>query len=113
MRIFNSLAMASPPGGESGGSLQFVGTMVLMMAVFYVMLIRPQRRKERERRELLAAVKSGDRVMFGGGMLGTVTNVKEKTIVIKIADKVKVEATRGAVTHVLEEGEFPEDDPHA
>lgn len=113
MTIFTSLAMAAPPGGESGGSLQFVGTMVLMMAVFYVMLIRPQRRKERERRELLAAVKSGDRVMFGGGMLGTVTNVKESTIIIKIADKVKVEATRGAVTHVLKEGEFPEDDPHA
>ena len=51
--------------------------------------------------------------MFGGGLLGTVTNVKDRTLVIRVADKVKIEASRGAVTHVLQKGEMPEEDPHA
>ena len=105
--------MAPKPGESGGDTFTFTGTMILMMALFYFMLIRPQRRKEKERKAMLSAVKSGDRVMFGGGLLGTVTNVKDKTVVIKIADKVKVEASRGAVTHILEKDELPADDPAA
>lgn len=112
IKMYTVLAMAPPPGDGQSGTLSFIGTMVLMMAVFYVMLIRPQKRKEQNRRELLKAVKSGDRVLFGGGLLGTVTNVKDKTLVIKTGEKVKIEVIRGAVTQVLEKGELPEDDPN-
>jgi preprotein translocase YajC subunit len=69
----------------------------------------PQRRREKERQQLLEAIKTGDRVLFGGGIIGVVTNVKEKTYVIKVADKTKLEVVRGAVTQVLDKGELPAD----
>ena len=110
-----SLAMGVPGGGASGESQSPVFMFVwlgLMIAIFYVMLIRPQQRREKERKALISAVKSGDRIVFGGGLLGAVTNVKDKTLTVKVADKVKIEITRGAVTQVLEKGEMPaEDDP--
>jgi preprotein translocase subunit YajC len=105
-----TIAMA-PPGGEGGGQnpmFMFVW-LGLMIAIFYVMLIRPQQRRERERRALIDAVKTGDRVVFSGGIIGIVANVKDKLLVIKIADKVKIEVARSAVSQVLEKGEAPED----
>ncbi len=61
---------------------------------------------------MLSAIKSGDRVLFGGGLIGMVTNVGEKTLTIRIAEKVKVEVVRGAVSQVLDKGEaLPEDVP--
>ena len=79
----------------------------LMVALFYFMLIRPQKRREKERQARLGAVKTGDRVLFAGGLLGVVANVKEKTLIIKIADGVKVEVVRGAVSQVLDKGDEP------
>ncbi len=106
------LAMAAPDGGDGQQSPMFMfGWLAIMIMIFYFILIRPQQRKEKERRALLSAIKSGDRVLFSGGIIGVVTNVQEKTFTIKIADKVKVEVSRGAVTHVLdkEKGEVPQD----
>ncbi len=106
------LAMMGAPAGGSGAAPQSSAFMFvwlgLMVALFYFMLIRPQKRREKERQALLGAVKTGDRVLFGGGFLGVVANVKEKTLVVKIADGVKVEIIRGAVSQVLEKGETPE-----
>lgn len=88
------------------------GWLGLMILIFYFILIRPQQRREKERRALLAAVKSGDRVLFGGGLIGTVTNATEKTFTIKVADKVKIDVIRGAVTQVLgKDEEVPADVP--
>ena len=106
------LAMAPPPGGggQPAQSPVFMfGWLAIMIALFYFMLIRPQRRKEKERQQLLSAIKTGDRVLFGGGLIGIIANVKEKTYVIKVADKTKLEVVRGAVTQVLDKGELPAD----
>jgi len=110
--FWTMVAMApAPQGGEGGAQNSSVFMFVwlgLMVALFYFMLIRPQKRREKERQALLAAVKTGDRVLFGGGMLGVVANVKDKTLVVKIADNVKVEVVRAAVTQVLDKGAEPE-----
>ena len=108
------LAMGTVPAGAEGapqqsGAFMFVW-LGLMVLLFYFMLIRPQKRREKERQALLNAVKTGDRVLFGGGFLGVVANVKEKTLVVKIADGVKVEIVRGAVSQVLDKGDVPETD---
>jgi preprotein translocase subunit YajC len=104
MNALLNLAMAPPPGGE-GQSQQspmfMLGWIILMVGIFYFLMIRPQQRKEKERRAMISAVKSGDRILFGGGILGLVSNVKEKTLVVKIADGVKIEVARHAVTQVL------------
>ena len=99
---------ASPEGQQS--PVFMFGWLALMILIFYFILIRPQQRREKERRALLEAVKSGDRVLFGGGMIGTVTNVSDKTFTIKVADKVKVDVVRSAVTQLLEKGEEIPDD---
>ena len=105
------VAMAG--GGGAGGSQQsplfMFGWLAIMLALFYVMLIRPQRRREKERQDLLSRIKSGDRVLFSGGIVGIVTNVKDKTYVIKVADKTKIEVVRSAVSQVLDKGELPAD----
>jgi preprotein translocase subunit YajC len=107
------IAMAAPQGADNQQSPIFMfGWLAMMIAIFYFILIRPQQRREKERRALLSAVKSGDRVLFGGGLIGTVSNVSEKTFTIKVADKVKVDVIRAAVTQVLEKGaELPDDVP--
>ncbi len=99
------LAQADAPagvGGLMGNPMVFIG---LMFAMFYFMIIRPQNRKEKARKTLISELKTGARVIFGGGLMGTVTNVKDDTFVIKIADNVKVEVLRDSVSRVLEKGE--------
>lgn len=81
--------------------MQMLPMMAIMMAIFYFMLIRPQKRKEKERQDMMNSIKSGDRVMFAGGIMGTVTNTKEDTITIRIADGVKVDVARGGINKVM------------
>lgn len=110
------IAMGTPPGGagqqDAPGTFYWVGMMGIMVAIIYIMVLRPQRRREVDRKKLLDSVKSGDRVIFGGGLIGTVTNVKEKMLVVRVADKVKLEVLRGAVTHLVQKGELPDEDPN-
>lgn len=105
-------APAAEGGGQQSGSFMFVW-IGLMIALFYFMLIRPQKRREQERQKLMSAIKSGDRVIFAGGILGVVTNVKEKTLIVKVADNCKVEILRGAVAQVIAKGDSPEEAPAA
>ncbi|MBN1671639.1 MAG: preprotein translocase subunit YajC [Kiritimatiellae bacterium] len=93
--------------GSPGGMFTFV-MLGIMVALFYFMLIRPQQRKEKERRALIESVKTGDRVVFGGGLLGTITNVKDKAFVVRVADNVKIEVLRSSVTRVIGKDEKPE-----
>lgn len=106
------LAMAPPAGGQGQQSPMFMFVWLgLMIAIFYFMLIRPQKRKEKDRRNLINAVKTGDRILFCGGMVGQVSNVKDKVLTVKIADKVKVDIVRGAVAQVFSKDESPSEDP--
>jgi len=107
-----ALGMAGGAGTDpqAGNMLTMLAPMIIIFAIFYFMLIRPQQRKEKERRLLIDNIKSGERIMFSGGILGTVTNVKEGIFVVKIADNVKIEIARGAVVKVVEKGDKVETD---
>lgn len=98
-----ALVLAVEGGAQSPWFMP--GMLVIMMAIFYFMMIRPQQRKERERREMLNNVKSGERVVFGGGILGLVVNVKENVLVLKVADNTKLEVLKASVTRVLQKDE--------
>jgi preprotein translocase subunit YajC len=107
-KAFCFVAMAGGGGQQPSGPLGALGMfvwMILIFAVFYFMMIRPQQRKEKERQEMLKNVKTGDRIMFGAGLLGLVSNVKDKTLTVKIADNVKIEIARGSVSRVLDKDE--------
>ena len=107
MFITPAFAQAAGDAGTAG-LLSSLVPFVLIFVIMWFMLIRPQKRREKERQALLGAVKTGDRVLFAGGLLGVVANVKDKTLVVKIADGVKVEVVRGAITQVLDKGDVPE-----
>lgn len=100
------LGMAAPAGGQGGGFAMFM-PMIIIFAIFYFMLIRPQQRKEKERRKMIDEIKSGERIIFCGGIVGTVTNVKDTLFVVKVAENVKLEVLRSAVNRVVEKGEKP------
>ncbi len=110
MQGFEMMAFFGPSAGGSGGLMQMMMPMVLIIGVMYFMMIRPQQRKEKERRQMIDNLKSGAKVIFGGGLVGTITNVKETTFVIKVADNMKVEALRASVSRVLEKGDKVEDE---
>jgi preprotein translocase subunit YajC len=106
MKLFELLAMAPPPPGTeanpTGQMLQMVGMLVVFGAMFYFLLIRPQHKQKKEQENLLKNIKSGDRVLTTGGVYGIVTNVKEKSFMVKIADNVKVEVAKSAIGTVIQ-----------
>jgi preprotein translocase subunit YajC len=110
---FVTIGMGGMPGGAGGAGAQggqqspymMIGWVVIMLALFYFLLIRPQQRKEKERRNLISSVKTGDRVIFGGGLIGIVTNIKEHVFTVKIADNTKIDILRGAVARVIQKDE--------
>ena len=89
------------PGGIKGLLVSF-GPFILIIIVMYFLLFRSQQKKAKERRLMLDAIKTGDKVVTAGGIIGTVSSVKEKTVSLKIADNVKVEINRASVTGILE-----------
>jgi preprotein translocase subunit YajC len=99
-----AFAAASPPGGSGGSSalLTQIVFFAAIFAIFYFLLIRPQQKQKREREAMLAAVKKGDRVVTSSGLHGTVTNLNEQTVTLRVADQVKLEFDRSALGRVVE-----------
>jgi preprotein translocase subunit YajC len=97
-------AMAPAPAG-GGGSSQLMPTLVMfgaMFAIFYFLMIRPQQKQRQERERMLSAIKRGDKVVTTSGMFGTVTNLTEKTVTLRVADQVKLEFERAAIGRIVE-----------
>ena len=77
--------------------------ILLIIGVFYVMLIRPQQKRQRELQEMISTLKTGDRVVTTGGVIGTITSVRDTSLLIRSADKSILEIARSAVAGI--EGE--------
>ncbi len=95
------IAMTQPQQGGGGMGIMGFLPWILIIVVFYLLLIRPQARRQKRHQEMLKAVKKGDRVVTSGGIHGLVVGVKENILVVRIADKVKVELDRGSVSRVV------------
>jgi preprotein translocase subunit YajC len=98
--------MGGPPPGQeanpTGQMLQMLGMFAILGVMFYFLLIRPQQKQRKEQEQLLKSVKTGDKVLLSSGIYGIVSNVKEKTLMVKIADNVKVEVLKSAVSSVVQ-----------
>ena len=94
---------AAKPTAQQGGGMGMLVPMLLIFAIFYFMMIRPQQRKEKERRKMIDELRAGARVVFAGGLIGTIKEVKDKTFMIEIANGVSVEVARSAVAGVAED----------
>lgn len=86
---------------QQGGFGMFV-PMLLILAIFYFMMIRPQQRKEKERRKMIDELKAGKKVVFAGGIVGTITEATEKMFTIETAPGVTMQILRSAVQGVAE-----------
>ncbi len=105
--LFFTIAEAAPVVAPKGSPLQFPIMMALLFGVMYFMMIRPQRRRDKARKEMIANVKSGDRVLLTSGILGNVQSVNDTSLIIQIAEKTKIEVVKAAISQILEKDETP------
>ncbi len=103
MDIFTLLAQAQPAEPPIKGFLSGVFPIIIIFAIFYLVLIRPQQKQQNELRKQIDALKVGDKVLTTGGILGIVMQVKEKIIVVKISDNTRVEMVRSGVQQVMKD----------
>lgn len=95
--IFAQAAPAKGPEGILGNPMIM---MVVMVVMFYFLLIRPQQRQRKELAARIAALQSGDKVVTSAGLHGIIHNVKENTVIIKVAEGTMLEFDKAAVAHV-------------
>ncbi len=105
--IKSAFAQTAAPAGEAaaaqGSLLGGVVPLLLMLVVFYFLLIRPQQKKFKEHQSMLSAIRRGDKVITGGGIVGTVYKVEDgdDMLTVEIAPDVRVKVTRPSITGVL------------
>lgn len=94
---------AAPQPGPAGGIGSFFVPLIFIFVIMYFVMIRPQKKRQQQQQNLIASLKTGDRVVTNGGIHGLISNVKETTVLVKVADNVKIEMEKSAITTVLKE----------
>ena len=97
--VYAQGANEAVPQGQ-GGFLVLFPMYLIIFLVFYFFLIRPQQKQQKEKQNMVGQLKKNDEVITAGGIHGTVVNVKEKTIVLKVDDNVKIEFDKSAISTV-------------
>lgn len=95
-------------GAAQGDSTSFIIMMVLMFAAFYFLLIRPQQKKQKAHKELVAGLSVGDEILTAGGILGKVAAVSEHYAVVKIGDNTEIKIQKSSVSMVVPKGTYDE-----
>jgi preprotein translocase subunit YajC len=93
------MAPAPADGSQPPAWVQLLPLVILFVLMYFV-LLRPQMKRQKEQEKIISSVKSGDRVLAAGGIYGTVTNIKDGVVVLKVADNVKIEVQRSTITSV-------------
>jgi preprotein translocase subunit YajC len=102
--LFLAQAPAPAPPGPGSGLISILPFVFIFVIMYYVML-RPQMRRQKEQAKLVSALKTGDRVVTSSGIHGLISNVKDTTVIVKVADNVKLEMEKTAVTNVVKGSE--------
>jgi preprotein translocase subunit YajC len=103
VNLFPLLALASPPadGAGQGSPLPMFLMMGAIFLIFWMMIIRPQQKQQKQRQAMITALKNGDRIITSGGLYATVKDVHEDFVVAFISDGVKVEIAKSAIGGVV------------
>jgi preprotein translocase subunit YajC len=99
--MFITFLAQTPAPASPGSSLIGLLPFAFMAVALYYVMIRPQMRRQKEQASLVSALKTGDRVVTSSGIHGLISNVKDRTVIVKIADNVKIEMEKTAVTTVV------------
>lgn len=101
MLISPAYAQAAGGGAAPGGGIEAFLPLILIFVVFYFLLIRPQQKKMKEHRQMLDALRRGDKVVTGGGIIGTVTKVGENDeVTVEIAEGIRVRVRQSTISSV-------------
>jgi preprotein translocase subunit YajC len=98
--LLTFLAQAAPASSGPSPLASFV-PIILIFVIMYFLLFRPQMKRQKEHARLVSALKTGDRVVTASGIHGLISNVKDRTVTVKIADNVKIEMEKTAITTVV------------
>jgi preprotein translocase subunit YajC len=91
------------PGGAGGGGLTVL-LPLLLIPILYLLMIRPQQRRQKQWQAMLGSIKTGDRVTTAGGIRGIILSIKDDTIIIRVApDNLKLEVAKNAIASVTQE----------
>ena len=101
-------AVAQGSNGQTGGGFAAFIPLLLMIAIFYFLLIRPQQKRQKQHRAMLASLKKGDMVVTQGGLHGKITGLTDSVVTLEIADKVRVKVQRSYIAGLLSRGELKE-----
>ena len=102
--IQDAFAMGPSGGGGDASGPGFLISMIpilLMFAIIYLLLIRPQQKKQREHQTMLDALQNGDKVVTQGGIIGVVTGLKADVVTVRIADDVRIDLQRSAISRLI------------
>ena len=88
---------------QPGGLMSFL-PLIIIFVIFYFLLIRPQMKRAKEHKKLVAELGNGDEVVTNGGLLGRITNVGESFITVELADNVQIKVQRHAISNVMPKG---------
>ena len=101
-------ATTTSDGASTGTGGSMVTTLItfgVIILIFYFLIIRPQRKRDKEAKDMLAAIKKGDKIVTIGGIRGTVAVVKESTVIVKVDDNTRIEFSKNAISAVLNKKE--------
>jgi preprotein translocase subunit YajC len=94
----NPSLLQAAPSGVAANPLVQMAPYLLMFVIFYFVLLAPMRKQQKKQKEMLSALKKGDRVVTSGGIHGTVAQVEDQIVWLKIADTVKIKVSRSAIS---------------
>jgi preprotein translocase subunit YajC len=96
-----TLAILAAPREGGNATLIFMMQMAAIFAIFYFLLIRPQRKEQERHRNMIAELKKGDEVVTGGGIIGTVVHVQEDRVTIKTGENTRLVVERARIARVI------------
>lgn len=102
------LIFATEPASGGMGTLGMIAYIAVILAMFYLLLIRPQRRQKKEREAMMSALAVGDEIFTAGGILGTITRIKEHTVWVRISEKCEIELLKTSIGGKNTQQEVPE-----
>ena len=104
MNFFISDAWAQ--GADAGGSLFSLLPLVVIFALFYFLLIRPQQKRAKQHKEMVAALKKGEEIVTNGGLLGKVTEVSDNFVTVEVSSGLNVSIQRQSISQVMPKGTY-------
>jgi preprotein translocase subunit YajC len=94
--------LMAQPGQDGGPSL--ISNIILfgsIIAIFYLMIIRPQQKRAKEHQKMINSMKKGDKVITSSGIYGTISGLEDKTVLVQIAESVKIKIDRGSIASII------------